>query len=156
MSQAVAESVRHLRVVAVNGTFEIAPWADALAATDIAWWGAHPHAREFAGRKFTSNVVKGIERLNIGPGTCSGVLGLEVAKTLGATRVFLLGCDMHGSHYFGPYTGRLRNTTDARRKVHMAQFAKWGKENPSVQVFNATKGSALQCFPFADPPACGG
>jgi hypothetical protein len=164
LSPAVAESVRHLQTVAVNTvgldvinsvTGEvvpaIAPWATALAANDVAFWAAFPQAREFAGRRFSANRIKGVERIEgVSSGHCSGVLALEVAKHLGATRILLLGCDMHGTHYFGPYAHqKLKNTTDPRRKIHIQQFAQWGKRNPGIEVINCTPGSALQCFPHS-------
>jgi hypothetical protein len=153
MSQAVADSVRHLHVVAVNACYELAPWADALAANDTAWWSNNPQAQQFKGRKFSSNVIRGVERITddgrVRSEHCSGVVGLEVAKHLGATRILLLGVDFHGSHYFGDYTGRLRNTTDLRRKHHAKQFAEWGKTNKGVEVLNCTEGSELKCFPMA-------
>jgi hypothetical protein len=163
LSPAVAESVRHLQTVAVNTvgldvinsvTGEvvpaIAPWATALAANDVAFWVAFPQAREFAGRRFSANRIKGVERIEgVSSGHCSGVLALEVAKQLGATRILLLGCDMHGTHYFGPYAHqKLKNTTDPRRKIHMQQFAQWGKRNPGIEVINCTPGSAIAAFPM--------
>jgi hypothetical protein len=153
MSQAVADSVRHLRVIAVNGTFELAPWAEALVANDYAWWREHPKAHQFAGRKFSTNRIKGVERVEpyraIGTCSCSGVLALEVAKNLGATKVLLLGADFHGSHYFGDYKN-LKNTDDVRRQMHANQFALWKRMNPSVEVINCTPGSKLGCFPQMD------
>lgn len=162
LSQAVADSVRRLPAVAVNAagvdvinslTGEvvpaIAPWATALAANDSAFWTVFPQALQFAGRRFSANNIGGVERLTgVSPGHCSGVLALEAAKHMGATRVLLLGCDMQGTHYFGPYShSKLKNTTDPRRKIHMVQFAQWGKWNPGIEVINCTPGSALQCFP---------
>jgi hypothetical protein len=153
MSRAVADSVRHLRVIAVNQAYELAPWAEALAANDLRWWSNNPKAREFAGRKFSSNHINGVERItadgHIRSEHCSGVLALEVAKFLGATRVLLLGVDFHGTHYFGDYAGTLRNTTDKRRKIHAKQFAEWGRANKGIEVLNVTPGSELTCFPMA-------
>jgi hypothetical protein len=152
MSQAVADSVRHLRVVAVNNAYELAPWAEALAANDHAWWRKNPEARKFEGRKFSTNTILGVERLQapmlVKSDSCSGVLALEVAKHLGATRILLYGVDMRGSHYFGEYSNGLLNTTEERRKIHMRQFAAWGRANPSIEVLNATPGSKLACFPM--------
>lgn len=153
MSQAVADSVRHLRVIAVNDAYKLAPWAEALAANDSGWWHNRPEARQFAGRKFCSMKINGdTERVDpnqVYTHHCSGVLALEVAKVLGAKTIILLGADMHGTHYFGPYTGSLRNTSDLRRREHANQFKTWGKENKGVEVFNCTPGSALTCFPMA-------
>lgn len=155
LSQAVVDSVRGMRVIAVNNAYEMAPWAEALAANDMAWWKHNPKARDFAGRKFTTNVLPGVERV-ISSGvlteSCSGVLGLEVAKIIGAIPgdpIYLFGVDFHGSHYFGEYTNGLKNTTDARRKIHAKQFENWAKANPRYTVFNATPGSALRAFPMA-------
>lgn len=151
MSQAVADSVRNLRVVAVNGSYELAPWSEALAANDVNWWAKNPQAHTFKGRKFTTNRIKGVERIEggstIGPPICSGVIGLEVAKRLGASRILLLGADFHGSHFFGDYTNGLKNTTDVRRRQHAAQFALWKRANPKMEVINCTEGSRLECFP---------
>jgi hypothetical protein len=152
MSQAVADAVRHLPVVAVNGAYELAPWADALAANDTSWWAKNPQAKDFPGRKFSANRIKGVERIEspyVGTPSASGVLALEAAKVMGATTVLLLGVDFHGSHYFGDYTNGLRNTTDERRLIHAKQFAKWGKANKCVAVLNVTPGSRLECFPKA-------
>jgi hypothetical protein len=155
LSQAVVDSVRGMRVIAVNNAFELSPNAEALAANDMAWWKHNPKARDFAGRKFTTNVLPGVERV-ISSGvlteSCSGVLGLEVAKIIGAMPgdpIYLFGVDFHGSHYFGEYTNGLKNTTDARRKIHARQFENWAKANPRYTVFNATPGSALRAFPMA-------
>lgn len=148
MSQAVADAVRHLRVVAVNGSYELAPWADALAANDVNWWNKNPKALQFAGKKLSGNRIKGVGRIErFESCTCSGVLGLEVAKQMGAKKIILLGADFHGSHYFGEYANGLSNTTETRRRMHAAQFAKWKRRNPNMPVLNCTEGSRLECFP---------
>lgn len=150
MSVELLERVRHLPVVAVNGVFRLAPWASALAAMDNAWWREYRDATKFAGRKFCGNIVDGTERIigdGIAPGTCSGVLGLEVARRLGATRIVLLGVDFHGTHFFGEYTGKLNRTTPSRRDIHAKQFAAWADGHPGISVVNATKGTKLKVFP---------
>jgi hypothetical protein len=155
MSQAVVDAVRGMRVIAVNNAFELAPQAEALAANDMAWWKRNPSAREFAGRKFSTNILPDVERVisgNVLTESCSGVLGLEVAKIIGAKPgdpILLLGVDFHGSHYFGEYTNGLKNTTDQRRKVHARQFENWAKVNKGYTVYNCTPGSALRAFPMA-------
>lgn len=150
MSQAVADSVRHLRVIAVNSSYTLAPWAEALAANDSRWWTQNPAALKFAGRKFSAAQQWGLERINpdglIGTNSCSGVLALELAKRLGAKRILLLGADFHGSHFFGKYEGRLNNTTPERREVHRKQFRCWRDANVRVSVLNCTPGSALDVF----------
>lgn len=135
----------------VGNAFELAPWAEFLAATDSAWWRKYPAAREFAGRKYTMHTIKHAERIRLpGVTVCnSGVLALECAKRKGATRILLAGFDMHGSHFFGKYTNGLSNTSEAKRRTHLAQYASWSRANKAIEVFNCTEGSALTCFPMA-------
>lgn len=150
MSQAVADSVRELRVIAVNGAYELAPWAEALVANDGKWWACNTEAMQFAGRKFSAGNILGLERLKpeglIGTNTCSGVLAMEVAKRLGATRILLLGFDFRGGHFFGDYKPPLKKTTTERREVHRKQFRSWRDSNARVSVLNCTPLSGLDCF----------
>ena len=153
MSQALADSVRDHRVVAINNVYELAPWADALAANDLSWWRKHPEAKQFAGAKYSANRIgDGVEQVRsplVTSCSNSGVLALEVAKRQGATRILLLGFDMHGTHYFGKYTNGCTNTTEARRKIHHHQFARWGRANRNIEIVNCTSGSVLTCFKTA-------
>lgn len=151
MSASLAESLRGGFVGAVSNSFELAPWADFLAAQDRNWWQKHPAAKEFKGRKFTGNRIPGVERVtNSATNWNSGVLALQAAVQLGATRIFLYGFDMHGTHFFGPYTNGLGNTKEARRKVHLRQYQLWAQRNRRIEVINCTPGSALKCFPFQE------
>ena len=153
MSQSVADSVRGENVICVNNTFELAPWALALCAQDYRWWRAYPAARDFAGRKFTTNVIDGIERILdpavVATGSSSGLLGLEVARSVfGATSIDLYGFDNHGTHYFGKHPDPLRHTHAARFQVFNQQFTQWARQFKDVRVVNRTPGSALTAFPF--------
>lgn len=160
MSQAVADRVRETcdAVIAVNTAYELAPWADALAANDISWWRKNPQAKEFAGRKYSGNVISGVERITspfIGPQSSSGVLGIVATEFIAALRgetletIELHGFDNHGTHYFGPYTD-LRNTKPERFAVFEQQLAALGQsmKKRGVRIVNKTPGSALTCFPF--------
>lgn len=151
MSPAVADSVVNCDVViAVNDSYRLAPWADALAANDAAWWLAHPEAYRFAGRKFSANEILGVERV-VSPGqlsssSSSGVLAMEVALIFGANRILLLGFDMRGSHWFGSHPAPLKNTDPARFEIFKARMRDWGRAHGGVEVVNCTPGSALECF----------
>jgi len=153
MSRAVADSVRGQKVGVVTSAMPLAPWADFLAATDAGWWLRTPESRKFAGAKYSAaRIGDEVTRINtplVTSSTNSGVLALEVAKQLGATRVLLLGFDHRGTHYFGPYTNGLRNTPERRRLEHMRQFEQWGRANKGIEVVNCTPNSALKCFPMA-------
>jgi len=145
MSQALADSLKGRRRIAVNDAFRLAPDADALAA-----------ARKFAGRKFSTNPLtrSGVERIAAVNGTISttsnsALLAVHVAITVfGATRVELYGVDLRGTHYFGPHVG-LANTKPERFEIFRTQFARYGTPE-GVEIVNCTKGSGLLCYPFAD------
>lgn len=151
MSDGLAQDIQSMNlglVVVVNDTFRLAPWADALAAQDAAWWRANPDALQFAGQKFSSNRVEGVGRLShVNTNRSSGVLALEVAVMLGATAIDLYGFDMHGDHFFGRHTkAGLKNTTEGRFQIFQNQFAIWRDTHDNVGVTNRTPGSRLQAF----------
>lgn len=135
----------------VGSAFQLAKSPAFIAASDSAWWRRNPEAKATDCKRFTMHTVSGAATIRVpGMGVCnSGVLALECAKREGATRILLVGFDMHGSHFFGPYTNGLSNTTEAKRKVHLRQYAHWAKANVRIQVLNCTEGSALTCFPTA-------
>jgi hypothetical protein len=153
MSQAVADSVRGRcdGVIAVSNAYILAPWADALVSNDSVWWKSNPSALKFVGRKFCGAKLDGTEQILLtGPfplGSNSGLQGIRVAGgVFHATKILLLGFDMHGTHFFGRHGTPLRNTTQVRMKVHKEQFARW----KGCPVVNCTPGSELKCFPMGE------
>jgi hypothetical protein len=150
--QARALSEAGIPIGAVSLAYQIVPDAAFIAASDRAWWRNYPDAKARTCPKFAMSDVNGVGRVHIpqlGAVCNSGVLGLEVAKRMGATRILLLGVDMRGTHYCGPYTNGLRNTAPHQRKIHMTQYDHWGKMNRAIRVVNVTPNSALTCFPTA-------
>lgn len=150
MSQELAESLRGENCIVVSDAFRLAPWAMALCAQDHAWWNANQDAKDFAGRKFSSNKIQGVEQIHskhVGRGSSSGVLSLEVARELGGTEFHLHGFDNRGTHYFGPHK-KLRNTTPTRFAEFANQFYTLGQDlkEKGIRVVNKTPHSALECF----------
>jgi len=156
MSQAVADSVRDYPLVIAVGNvgLDLAPWAHALVAQDRAWWRNYPQAHQFAGRKFSTRTIEGVEQIVntlLTSQSNSGALALITAHhVFGATEIELHGFDMRGTHYFGPYTGELRNTPDLRFEEFQRQFATIGAhlKRLGVRIVNRTPNSALRCFAF--------
>lgn len=139
------------RVVVVSDAYLRIPDAEALVSNDYAWWREHPQAMHFAGRKFCAHHCNGTERLpatrEFSSGTNSGLQGMRVARDyLNATKIVLLGFDMHGTHYFGKHPEPLRNTTPDRFRRHLAQFKVWS----GAEVINCTPNSALKQFAMGD------
>lgn len=158
MSQALANRVREIPDVSVGvvtSAWPLAPWADFLAAQDVAWWLKNPEVHaEFSGAKYSANRIRQdvvrVQSSGISSATNSGVLALEVARLRGAERVIMLGFDQHGTHYFGPYKNGLTNTPQHRRQSHKHQFRTWWHMHKgSLEVLNCTEGSSLTVFPIS-------
>lgn len=148
-----AQSVREAGIPlgVVGCAFQLGPHAEFVASSDSSWWRKYPEAMAFP-QRYAMHGVRGTEQVRIpalGTIVNSGVLALECARRLGATRILLLGFDMRGSHFFGKYTNGLTNTSDTKRKVHLDQYRRWARMNSTIQVINCTPGSALTCFPTA-------
>lgn len=158
MSQELADSLRDEPCIVVNNAYQLAPWAIALCAQDHAWWRVHAQAKHFAGRKFSTNKIVGVEQVfseYVQRGSSSGVLALEVARRLGCDmdikQIDLHGFDNRGSHYFGPHPEPLRNTDPDRFRFFEKQLAELGKEmkKAGFRITNRTPHSALTCFEVA-------
>lgn len=147
-SAKVADQLRGCRLGVCTSAFPLAPWAEFLVATDLRFWANYPGAKDFAGEKFTVSRVNFAERVHGSMDWNSGVLGLEVWRKRGATRVVLVGFDFGLGHYFGSYGHGLSNTTADRRRHHARQFRVWNAAHGrKVEVLNATPGSLLDVFP---------
>ena len=162
MSKAAAEAVRHLPCIAVNTTFQLAPWANILYGADAAWWLHTPGALQFEGSKVTMEEVRGVNRIgragkagySDNPAELhtygnSGAQAIQIAAKAGAKRILVLGMDMQGDHWHGRHPAPLREThTDV-----YALFRDWMRvlakelERRDVEVLNCCPTSALECFP---------
>ena len=159
------------RVIAINNSFLLAPWADVLYYADRCWWLAH---REEALRVFKGQYrvsvnasddgtkrlrTTGMSGLEKDPGALrhggnSGYQAIGIAYHFGATRIVLLGYDMHvnGSQTHW-HEGHLRWTAEAQERVlHDVFLPRFQSlvaplKAAGVEVLNATPGSALTCWP---------
>lgn len=150
LTPAQVEKARAMPCVAVSDAYKLASWAQAMVSQDKSWWRLNPEAKKFAGRKFSTRSIEGVERvtdLALRSSHNSGLLAVHVARMLGATRVLLLGVDLHGTHYFGPHPHPLRNTVPSRFDRFKKQFANYPRGD--LEIINCSPGSALACFPMA-------
>lgn len=151
------------------------PAADVLYACDAAWWDCSgPKPGEFAGECWSSHsenkgvndyktdaaerhgltLVAGDKQhgfsLTLGVihyGDNSGFQAVNLAIQFGASEIWLLGFDMQDTgHFFGEHPDACRKgMTPASWRAHFESAAR--DMPPGLQIFNATPGSALQCFP---------
>jgi len=158
------------RVVAVNNTAFLAPWADAMYAMDKCWWRVYgPRLTGFAGLKFcgyreseaygarwiSGRDGKGLSADNafVRYGGNSGFQALNLAYHFGAARVILLGFDCQGRegvrHYFGDHPEPLGNPTQAAfaRWIRAFREAAIDLRGTGCEVVNATRSTAIDAFP---------
>lgn len=152
------------RVIAIKDAIRLAPWADVLYACDAKWWKHYGDALQFPGQRFTldhfasqwAEVLRntGDTGLELAPGGIrtgknSGYQAINLAVHLGARRIILLGYDMQPAgardHWFGEHPWKTR-----------PPYALFLQLFPSiveplkaigVEVLNASRVSALSCFP---------
>lgn len=163
------------RFIAINNSWEICPWADALYACDHQWWEAKNGCPEFRGalRVCVDYRVKnhpewGIKLLacektgdrfilnqpgTVGWGGNSGFNCLNFAAQLHPAKIILVGFDMRkdlGSHWHNPHTGiGLSNPSafsiDRWRRVTDAVAKQLA--GIDITVINCSPISALKNYP---------
>jgi len=166
-------SLRNRRVIAINNSWELAPWADILYFCDVRWWNWHGEraSRQFEGRYIVTasqllddprgRLLKltgatGLEKDPSGlrHGSNSGYQVINLAYHLGVKRIVLLGYDMHvknGTHW---HPGHPSTKPDMYGKsLSDAMLPKFDSlvdplKEAGVEVINATPGSALRCWPI--------
>lgn len=179
MSKAIADSLEAApnrpKVIAVNDTAKLAPWADMIYAADGDWWRLnrwadqlltlkvgmcqHPGVLELAISRRT--LERGADRHNgfdedpsrLRTGGNSGYQAISVAVHADAARVLLFGFDMHGTHWHGEHPAPLRNTHPDTFAVWLRRFDELAPmlAQRGVDVVNCTPGSALTCFRTMTP-----
>ena len=150
-------------LIVINNTYQLAPWADILYACDQVWWHAYPEAIKFKGRKISiqyhhpkvelwPNDGKkfGLGREMIHTGGNSGYQAINLAYLLGATKIILLGYDMQytqgKAHWHGDHKRGLTQQTAFKQWCnHLGIMAK-DLISEGVEVINATRETALECF----------
>jgi hypothetical protein len=169
----VREDVDYCRgkatVVCVNDAWRLAPWADALIGSDAAWWHVHNGVPDFPGLKFclqaNAATIPGMRVLRntgdagleadptgVRTGRNSGAAAINLAVHFGAKRIILLGydmevCDENRSHWFGNHPQGLRGNSPYPLFRAMIATMVDPLKLAGVQVINASRQTALVCFP---------
>ena len=107
---------------------------------------------DFAGELAAPLKFDGVKRYSIETFKNSGAGAINLAITLGAKRVILLGYDCQKTggkaHWHGNHEKGLGNAGTIRDWP--AQFAKLAKVYPDTDIINASRDTALTCFRRAD------
>lgn len=158
-------------VIAISETWRLAPWARCLYACDPDWWALRePAADAFDGQRLIGygqragctpcRVQPHAEMLwdgeRLGGGANSGYQALNLAAVMGAARVVLTGfdCKGPGEHWHGRHAAPLRQTNAlcVARWIDYFDAAAPVLAERGVEVLNATRDTALTCFPRASLP----
>ncbi|MCP9698433.1 hypothetical protein O5987_15050 [Escherichia coli] len=130
----------------------------ALYAGDLSWWkqyGSTIPGGRF--RKVTANLAAAKSfsleyRRYCGPaeGVNSGAQAISLAAESGAEVVVLVGYDcslQNGLHWHGAHPQALRNPTQVSISKWQQQFLDTRKKHADLHILNASRSSAIQCFP---------
>lgn len=163
-------------MIVVNTTYQAAPWADLLYACDETWWRHHfpTVATAFHGElwsisegareRYGVRWIYGQEGGGLSPdptyihtGMNSGYQALGLAALLGVSRVVLLGYDYSSGpggkrHFFGDHPKGLGNAPPSRYPawIRAMDLLAADLKRTGVQVVNASRRTALRCFPRLD------
>lgn len=161
-------------VIVINNSWELVPDAEVLYFCDTKWWQQHGERvkKDFQGKycvtiahcpddkllRLDNTGRHGLEILPTGlrHGTNSGYQAINLAYHFGASRIVLLGYDMKiegaQTHW---HAGHGRPVDHFEHHVTKNMLPKFDMlvlplQNLNVEVWNATPGSALKCWPAID------
>lgn len=161
------------RILVINNSWTLVPWASALYAADLSWWRHYNAdvARWFAGMTFTQDetaaadygidLIRSVDRPGLSrdprvihQGGNSGYQAIGLAHRAGAAQILLFGFDMHGDHWHGPHreevAGHLTTRLDFAGWIPRFDALAADLEAVGVETINCTPGSALRCFRSAE------
>ena len=162
------------RVIAINDSYTLAPWADILFASDARWWRYHDWVKDFRGQRWThdhngstwraeaiknclnvvdaengSGISKEPGKINLGAN--SGFQALNFAYLTGANKVVLSGFDCgvwnsNDTHFFGKHPDSLERASPyGLFRQHFDEAAK-DLVGLGISVTNCSRLTTLQCF----------
>jgi hypothetical protein len=158
-------------ILAVKDTYKLVPTADVIYGCDEHWWPYHIEQirkttraelwtqcavaqKRFALNRMAGESLPGLGRKMLHFGGNSGYQAINLAFLFGATRIILSGFDMKKEgaqvHFFGshPYHKKNQGPNENLMARWINNF--WGLaedlNQEGVEVLNATRSTALQCF----------
>jgi hypothetical protein len=167
-----------IHVIAVNESYRLAPWADAVYSCDLAWWKLHNGLADFAGLKLSHDAIAcrtypGLHRIwienvagdellldrptYVGAGGNSGFQAMNLAIQFGATGIALVGIDCnleHGEHWHGRHPYHMNNPAPSNVKRWHKAFdgVAASLRKMEIDVVNCSPISALSNYPKMTVP----
>lgn len=161
------------KVIAINNSWALAPWADVLYACDSSWWRANkgavsgfrglkisqdakaqkrfPEIRLIATNRNVHDITVDTPGL-VGWGGNGGFQALNLAVQFGVRKIILVGYDMtldHGMHWHGEHPKGLNNPRQHNvvRWRELMDGAAGTLKSLGVEVVNTSERSALRAYP---------
>ena len=159
------------KIMAINSTWQITPFADVLYACDNSWWEldepgyGQPAMRDFCGLLVSGSshttrahhmahreVSEAVYGVNFGDGGNSAYQALNIAALWGAARILLTGvdCMLPGHHWHGAHSTAVPLAVSRQSTMDKWLLA-FGKIAPllaakGVEVINCSRVTALTAF----------
>lgn len=156
------------RVMAINTSYQMAPWCDLLYACDYAWWDVYAArtaslrcekwtqdkraAADFGLNHIQSQNGRGLDAppFVINTGHNSGHQAIHLACVLGFQRIALLGFDFQRvggrSHWHGDHPRPLNNLGNMQAWVDAMNVMAIDLVRADIDVINCSPSSVLTCF----------
>lgn len=169
----VAKFRGRCRVLVINTSYQLAPWADALYACDMRWWREyHKEVADFAGLKITqdkdaaanfklhkvdlvdlhdprADTILTDKRGTVGRGGFGGFQAINILVQVGVKRIPIIGFDFIGGHWHGPHPAGLVNTREQTlenwRKTFDGQAPRFAQLG--VEIVNLSPISTARNYP---------
>lgn len=158
------------RVITVNTSFKVAPWADVYYSNDDDWFDTyHSELDQLDGEQWTGHPTyynehinrmpfdKSLDGISFEPGVISwggnsGFAAIGLAVQFGVKKILLIGFD-HGwtdgkCHHHGKHPDHLQNKKPGFHRW-TPYHEKAAKQLPErgITIINCSRQTALQCYP---------
>lgn len=149
-------SLSELSIIAVNSSCIAVPDCQHIFAADFTWWDHYHDTASKKAQHWTqskrASLRYGVQLFHTavnGPFN-SGQRAIQLAAHLGATRVILLGYDCslaNGLHWHGRHPATMHNPVPREVGRWHDDFSSLPGLLPGVDIINASRETALTCFP---------
>ncbi len=142
-------------VIAVNSSLKAVPNCQHVYAADFSWWEKY-HSDVPSGVQRWTSSISATQRYGLSyfphpdnGSFNSGLHAIQLAISLGARRVLLLGYDCSievGSHWHGDHPVELKNPDKSSVARWQTEYSRLAATLCGVEILNCSRRSALACF----------
>jgi hypothetical protein len=173
MFNAPFDKVRNYKIMTINSSWQLAPFADVHYSNDGDWFENEIRHQGMAllagGEMYCGDPLRNVpgtnrdylfdkkmrgltkQRGKLAWGGNSGYAGINMATQLGAKKILLVGYDMCGkSHWHGDHDAKVRKDFNFPMWIPRFNELYFCASVEDVEIRNASPISALKCFPKVD------